>query len=271
MRNDVAHYMGVPVHRRTLVEALEEIDAYVDIGRATGRSHQVVTVNTNFLVTARRNDDVRAILCEADLAVADGMPIVWASKILGQDLPARVAGSDLGPALAARAARDGRRLMMFGGSPGVAVRAAEVLRSAHPALTVATTTADVGDDAETDPAVLEEIRAFDADIVLVALGHPKQERWIRRYAADLGVPVAIGVGGTFDYIARTRRRAPRWTQRIGAEWLYRTLQEPRRLGPRYLLDLAIFVPHITMQIVKTRGRATPDPAPDSSGDHTGVG
>lgn len=252
MSYDSVPQMGIPVHHRDLEGVLEAIDGFILAGRQTGKSHQIVTVNTDFLVQARKHADVHAILRSADLALPDGMPIVWASGALGQRLPGRVAGADLVPALAERAEKSGYRMMFFGGTGDVAQRAARELRAVHPELDIAATTAVVGPAGATDAEILDEIRGFRPDVICVGLGHPKQERWIRRYARTLGVPVAVGVGGTFDFIAGHRRRAAPWIQRSGFEWLYRLAQEPGRLTRRYMSDIAIYVPSVTLQILRTR-------------------
>lgn len=248
----VSPHMGIPVHHHDLATSLGTIEDLVADGRRTGRSHQVVTVNTDFLVQARKHADVHAILRSASLAVADGMPLVWASAVRGQPLPTRVAGADLVPALATRFANSGQRITFFGGGPGVAERAAVRTADLNPGLQIQALAADVGENSDTDPAVLDAIRCFDPDVLCVALGHPKQERWIRRHGQALRVPVAIGVGGTFDFIAGERHRAPRWVQRYGLEWLYRMSQEPSRLTGRYLTDIAVYVPCTAVEVMRTR-------------------
>ena len=162
--------MGIPIHQCDMTSAIDRIHEFIVSGRDSGRSHQVVTVNADFLVTAHHHEDVHAILREADLALADGMPIVWASALLGQRLEARIAGADLVPLLAERAAQRGHRIMFFGGSGDVADRAAELLRAAHEKLIIHAATGEVGTNGETSPAVLEEIRRFKPDVICVALG-----------------------------------------------------------------------------------------------------
>ena len=240
--------LGIPIHQCDMAKAIERIGEFVEIGRSTGRSHQVVTVNADFLVTARREADVHAILRGADLSLADGMPIVWASSALGVRLPERVAGADLVPALAESAIVRGHKIMLFGGLAGSAKTSADVLRSENPGLLVESLECPVGPKGETEERDLEQIRAFAPDIICVALGHPKQERWIRLHAEALGIPVAVGVGGTLDFIAGQRKRAPGWVRTIGFEWLFRMLQEPQRLTRRYLGGFTVFVPAIAQQI-----------------------
>ncbi len=240
--------MGIPIHQCDMAQALARIDRFVDIGRVSGRCHQVVTVNADFLVTARHNEDVHSILRSADLILADGMPIVWASSSLGVRLPERVAGADLVPALAELGAVKKHRMLLFGGLENSAERSAEILRERNPGLIVEAMACKVGSRGETAPEHLAAIREFAPDIICVALGHPKQERWIRAHGADLQIPVAIGVGGTLDFIANQRKRAPKWIGAIGFEWLYRLAQEPKRLARRYLDDFTVFIPTIARSI-----------------------
>jgi len=240
--------MGIPIHQYDMVGALDRIRQLVEIGRVSGRSHQVVTVNADFLVTARHHGDVHAILRGADLLLADGMPLVWASSSLGVPLPERVAGADLVPALAGVAAANGYRMLLFGGLEHSADRSAQILRERHPRLIVEGMDFRVGPRGETAPADLAAISAFAPDIICVALGHPKQERWIRAHGQNLGIPVAIGVGGTLDFIANQRKRAPKWIGKIGLEWLFRLAQEPKRLTRRYVDDFTVFIPAMARQI-----------------------
>jgi N-acetylglucosaminyldiphosphoundecaprenol N-acetyl-beta-D-mannosaminyltransferase len=158
---------------------------------------------------------------------ADGVGVILAARILGVPLTERVAGIDLALALAAEVARSGGRLFLFGGAPGVAEAAAAELQRRHPALRV-TGTQHGYLGADDEPRVIERIREARPDVLFVALGAPRQERWIRRWRAELPVAIAIGVGGSLDVFAGRVARAPGWMQRAGLEWLYRALREPRR-------------------------------------------
>jgi N-acetylglucosaminyldiphosphoundecaprenol N-acetyl-beta-D-mannosaminyltransferase len=233
--------LGVPIDDLNMTEALDRIEAFILEGRSTGKTHQVATVNADFVVKALGDPELRLLLQEVDMATADGMPLVWGARLLGVPLEGRVTGADLVPALAARAADKGYSLYFFGAAPGIAARAAEVLKAQHPNLIVAGVHAPPQSSVlDADPAMVELIRVAQPDVLLVALGNPKQEKWIGMYARELGVPVCIGVGGTLDFIAGKTRRAPAWMQRAGLEWAFRLLQEPRRLWKRYVTDLAGF-------------------------------
>lgn len=233
--------LGVPIDDLTMDEALDRLDEFVHIGRATGKGHQVATVNADFVVNSLRDPELRRILQEADMATADGMPLVWGARLLGVNLADRVTGADMVPALAERAAQRGYSLFLLGARPGVAAHAAQILQERYPGLNIVGVLSPPNRSVlEMDPALLDEIKAVNPDILLVAFGNPKQEKWISMHTGALQVPVCIGVGGTLDFIAGITKRAPRWMQRVGLEWVYRLLQEPRRLWKRYVLDLVYF-------------------------------
>jgi N-acetylglucosaminyldiphosphoundecaprenol N-acetyl-beta-D-mannosaminyltransferase len=237
--------LGVPLDPVTIDEALARIAAMV----ASRESHYVVTPNVDFLVQSRRNPELHRILCEADLVLCDGQPLVWASRLLGNALPERVAGSDLAPRLIAQAERMGHRLFLLGATPESNAEAVAKLQKRHPRLEIAGSFAppfkplDQMDHEE----ILCRVRAAEADILFVSFGCPKQEQWIAMHYKQLEVPVCIGVGATIDFLAGRVRRAPLWMQRSGLEWTYRLLQEPRRLFRRYLTDLCCFGPDLLAQ------------------------
>lgn len=232
--------LGIPFDHLTTADTLARIDAMI----ASRRPHYLVTANVDFLVQAHRDVELRRILLDADLVLCDGTPIVWASHWLGNPLPERVAGSDLVPALIANASTKGQRVFFLGAAPGVAVEAAARLRRDYPLLNV------VGHASPPFSALLEmdhaaiaqQIRDARPDILLVSFGCPKQEKWIAMHYRALGVPVCIGVGATLDFLAGRVKRAPDWMRRSGTEWIFRLMQEPRRLYKRYATDLVCFLP-----------------------------
>lgn len=214
---------GTQVHAVSMPEAL----AWVRSRIASRVPAYVVTLNGALLVQAARDQAVRALVNEAGLVTADGIGVLLAARILGVRLPARVAGVDLCVELAALAAREGWRVFLLGGEPGVAQACGAALQRRHPSLVVA----GAGHGffrADEEASVLAAIRAARPDVLLVALGAPRQEQWLRRYLPELQVPVGIGVGGSFDVLAGRVPRAPAWMRRVGLEWLYRALREPRR-------------------------------------------
>lgn len=219
---------------------------------------QIATVNLDFLVRAQRSDELRTVLNRSELNVADGMPVVWLSRLAGRPLSGRTAGSDLVPLAMSRLAEKGARVFLLGGEDAVAIAAAQRLVDANPGLVIAGHCEPPRGDIDRMPnrSIVQLIRAARPDVLLVALGNPKQELWIARHRDLLDVSVAIGVGCTLDLIAGKSRRAPRWMQKTGLEWLFRVAQEPRRLFARYVRDgiwLTLFATRIAARRLVDRG------------------
>jgi N-acetylglucosaminyldiphosphoundecaprenol N-acetyl-beta-D-mannosaminyltransferase len=229
------YILGVPVDFATFDELLDCIAGWIAAG---DRLHQVCTTSPEFVMIAQNDTDFMRVLHEADLCVADGIGLLLASRYLGRPLPERVTGSDGVPLIAEHAAREGWSLYLLGAGPGIAERAAQVLIARFPALRIAGTHAGSPSPEEED-GIIERINASGADILLVAYGAPKQDKWIARNKARLAASVAMGVGGTFDFLAGVVPRAPRWMQRWGLEWLFRLIRQPWRW--RRMLRLPRFV------------------------------
>lgn len=224
---------GVQIHAITEAQCV----AHVMQSLASDRGGWIATANLDHMRRLRSSQEFREIYAEASVVVADGMPLIWAARLQGDPLPERVAGSDLIHSLTAGAAANDRSVFFLGGDPGSAIAAAAQLVEDHPKLRVAGNYCPaVG--FEKDPAQMAELRRVieesGADIVYVALGSPKQEALIREIHSVLPQAWWIGVGISFSFVCGAVQRAPRWVQRIGMEWLHRLLQEPRRLGVRYL-------------------------------------
>ncbi|MEZ5408702.1 MAG: WecB/TagA/CpsF family glycosyltransferase [Acidimicrobiales bacterium] len=198
---------------------------------AGGRRGKVVTLNTTGLMLAERQPFFRRFVAEADLVVADGQPLVWLSPLFGRRLPARVAGIDLIEQLAEQAARSRHSIYLLGAEPETVATAAAELQARHPGLQIAGSHHGFLGDGASDVACA--IGASGAAILLVGMGSPRQEEFIDTYWDQLGVNIAIGVGGSFEVLANRLVRAPRWVQSVGLEWAFRMLQEPRRLTRRY--------------------------------------
>ncbi len=216
-------FLGVRVHDVTFAETL----AWMEAAIAAGRPRQVCTVNPEFIMLAQRDPAFRAVLAQSDLNIPDGGFLQWAARRRGDRLRERVTGSDSLPLFSALAARKGYRLFFLGAAGGVAQRAAEILRAAHPGLNVVGCYAGSPAPADED-AIVARVREAAPDALFVAYGAPQQDLWIARNAARLGVPLQMGVGGTFDFIAGIVPRAPRWMRALGLEWLYRLARQPWR-------------------------------------------
>jgi N-acetylglucosaminyldiphosphoundecaprenol N-acetyl-beta-D-mannosaminyltransferase len=203
------------------------------------RGGYIVTANLDHLLRCNKSQSYKSLVKQADLVVADGMPLIWASRLKGTPLPERVAGSTLCLSLAHALAEQGNSLFLLGGNPGVAEKAAQVLTERFPSLRIAGTySPEFG--FEKDPAQLEAIRYLlhdsQPDVVYVCLGSPKQEELIDRLRTDFPNVWWMGVGISLSFIAGEVPRAPLWVQRLGLEWIHRLAQEPRRLAKRYLVD-----------------------------------
>lgn len=228
------------IHR----DSLEEIAGEVVRLAARAAPSMVVTPNADQIVNLEHDTGLQAAYACADLVVPDGMPVVWASRLLGAPAKERVTGSDLMPRLCGMAAQRGLKVFLLGGAEGVAARAAENLARTYPGLSVVGTLSPSRgferDEAE-NAALVQAVRQSDAELVFVCLGSPKQEVWICRHLASFDKGVFLGVGAAIDFCAGTAKRAPRWMQRSGLEWFFRLVQEPRRLAGRYAKDLYFFV------------------------------
>lgn len=213
--------------------ALRAIEALVD--RRQGGS--VFTPNVDHVVKAESNASFRRAYDRASLVLADGMPLIWASPLLGCALPERVAGSDLLVPLLELAARRRWRVYLLGGAPGVAEAAAALLANQMGVTVVGWDDARIeADGGDPTGQSFARVAAARPDLVFVALGPPKQELWIDRATEAIHPAVALGVGASFDFLVGQWKRAPRWMGRVGLEWAYRLAQEPRRLWRRYLVE-----------------------------------
>lgn len=237
--------LGVPFHDVTMQETLDYIDDMI----ATRKPAYCATANVDFAAQASRDVELQRILFDAELVLCDGTPLIWVSRWLDAPLRERVAGSDLLPHLFDHAAKKGHRVFFLGGTEEVLAEASARARANHPGLNIAGTYSppfskllDM-DDAE----ILKRLREARPDILLVAFGCPKQEKWIYRNYRNTEVPCAIGIGASLDFIAGKFKRAPVWMRRTGLEWVFRLAQEPRRLLNRYVLDLAFFALAVTRQ------------------------
>jgi N-acetylglucosaminyldiphosphoundecaprenol N-acetyl-beta-D-mannosaminyltransferase len=231
--------LGTPVHN----VSGEQVLAWIASRVRARQPGYIVTSNLDFMLKAWLDPEFHRIHGDAGLVIPDGMPMVWISRLFGPPLKERVPGSDLVPLLAQLARDQGFSVYALGAGPGVARRAMALLEQRFPGLRVA--------GCESPPPgrllempheeILRRIEDARPDIALVAFGAPKQEKWIRMHLEQWSVPVALGVGGTLDFIAGVQRRAPVWIQRVGLEWLWRLSLQPRRLIRRYSANAAFLV------------------------------
>jgi N-acetylglucosaminyldiphosphoundecaprenol N-acetyl-beta-D-mannosaminyltransferase len=249
--------MGVTFDALNQEQVLDEIFDDLD----AGRGGWVITTNLEILRQQTSVHEWQDLLSEATLVVVDGMPLVWASALAGTPVPERVAGSSLVAPLCARAARHGKSVFLIGGAPGTAARAASLLAQDASGLIVAGTLCPAL-GFERDPAAVSDIRKrlreAQPDIVLVGLGAPKQERLIHTLRADLPAAWHLGVGISFSFITGDVRRAPRWVQRAGLEWIHRFVQEPGRLFNRYFLQGLPFAMRLGSWALRQRIRRSRD-------------
>ena len=219
MRTDI---LGVAFDNTTMDEA---------VGRAMSLleqegPHLVVTPNPEIVRLAQSDREFAGLIAGADLVLPDGVGIIYAAKILGRPLKARVPGVDFASALMDAMAKAGKRLFLLGAKPGVAEEAARRLAGQHPGLIVCGTHDGYFQE---DAPVVQAIRAARADVVFVCLGAPKQEKWAAAHGADTGARLFVGLGGSLDVFAGQVERAPKGWQKLGLEWLYRTIRQPSRL------------------------------------------
>jgi N-acetylglucosaminyldiphosphoundecaprenol N-acetyl-beta-D-mannosaminyltransferase len=217
------YVLGVRIDDVDFREMLQALECFVEQGGA----RQISTVNTEFLIAARRDADFRQVLRHTALNVPDSVGILWAARWLGRPLRERVTGSDGIYRVAELCAQRGFRLFLMGAAPGVAERAAQVLSDRYPGLIISG--CDAGSYAESESErLVRRIRQARTDVLLVALPTAPQEKWIARHLAETGAAVGMGVGAAFDFVAGVQVRAPLWMQRLGLEWFYRLLRQPWR-------------------------------------------
>lgn len=229
--------LGVRVDAVGMDGAIQQLRRFLQ----EDRLHLVVTLGTEMVMRAEEDEEFRDLVNRADLVVPDGIGLVLASRYCGVPLPERVAGIDLVWGLVRELGPGGLRLFLLGAAPGVAEQAGERLRAACPELEVVGVHHGYFED---EQAVVEQIAASGANVLLAGIGSPRQERFLDRHREKLNVSLGIGVGGTFDVLAGRLRRAPDWMIRLGLEWLYRLLSQPSRwvrmlVLPRFLFRVIL--------------------------------
>jgi N-acetylglucosaminyldiphosphoundecaprenol N-acetyl-beta-D-mannosaminyltransferase len=229
--------MGCSIDNLSMEETLQTIEGFIH----TGKPHQHVVVNVDKLVKASRDPELRQIINDCALINVDGMPVVWASRLLGKPLKERVAGVDLFEALMRRAGDRGWRVFLLGAQEEVVSKVAATYQHKYPRLVLAGYRNGYWKGELEEAQVVEQIRDARPDLLFVAISSPKKEQFLGRWQAEMKIPFAMGVGGTFDVAIGHVRRAPVWMQKSGLEWFYRFLQEPRRMFRRYFIEDMAFL------------------------------
>lgn len=238
--------LGVPVDNATMLDAVERVKGFLQEDRA----HTVYTPNAEIMMNAYRDASLKKILCEADMLVADGAGVVLASRILGRDLPEKVSGIDLVKNLFSLNTDKKISFFFFGAKPGIAETAAERILGEYTDVDIVGCRNGYFTGGE-EKEIINQINASGADILLVALGAPKQEKWIHQHKNELKVKVCIGVGGSLDVFAGKASLAPDFFRRNGLEWLYRLYKEPGRLVR--MLDLPRFMVRVVVERFTGKG------------------
>ena len=238
--SDKVDILGVQVDSVTMAQAVEQVERYMD----ERKNVLIATANAEMIMRATHDTELRDILNAAALVVPDGAGTVWAAHHLGYAMPERVAGYDLAQELMRIAPGKKQKVFFFGSAPGVAEKAKAKAEELYPGIEIVGTR-DGYFKAEDEPAIIAAIKAAQPDLLLVALGVPKQEKWLHAHLQELNVPVAIGVGGTLDVMAGVMKRAPYWMQKAKLEWLFRGLLQPKRAGrlmalPKFVLKVHSF-------------------------------
>jgi len=223
--------MGCPIDNLSMNETLQKIEGFI----RSGGSHQHVVVNVDKLVKASKDPELRRIINECALVNVDGMPVVWASRLLGKPLKERVAGVDLFESLVKRAAEKGWRVFFLGAREEIVRGVKDLYEKNLPGLQVAGYRNGYW-RSEEEATVVKLMGSSRPDLLFVAMSSPNKEQFLGRYQAEMKVPFAMGVGGSFDVVVGKVKRAPVWMRRCSLEWFFRFLQEPRRMFKRYFID-----------------------------------
>ena len=244
--------MGCPVDSLDMQQTIQKIEEYI----ASGNMCQHVVVNASKFVEMNRDKHLRKIISNCDMINADGMPIVWASKILGNPLPCRVAGVDLFQNLIGVCADKGYKPFFFGARKEVVAKVVNELKDRYPKLEIAGYRNGYYSESE-EQSIAKQIQNSKADMLFVGFSSPMKEKFLNKWMPKMQVPFCMGVGGSFDIVAGKTKRAPLWMQESGMEWFYRILQEPKRMWKRYAKTNPKFVWMVLKEIYKKhRGRNT---------------
>lgn len=239
--------MGGPVDCMNMQETIEKVEGYI----RNKEMCQHVVVNVSKFVEMRNNPELKRIISKCDIINADGMPLVWASKLLGNPLPSRVAGVDLFQELVKVCSKKGYKPFFFGAKELVVKDVVKTFTQKYPDLNVAGYRNGYFSEKE-EPKISEMIKASGADMLFVGFSSPMKENFLNKWMPVMQVPFCMGVGGSFDIVAGKTKRAPLWMQNVGLEWLYRIYQEPRRMWKRYAKTNPVFCWLLAKELLKSR-------------------
>lgn len=228
-------FMNTEIDNLTMQETLQAIDQLIQ----EDRNSYVVTPNVDHIVQLETDKELQDVYANASLILTDGKPLLWIAKLYGTQIKEKISGSDLFPLLCDMATKKGYKMFFLGAAEGVAAKAAENLKKRYSGLQVAGTYSPpygFEKDALEIKKIAEMIKEAQPQILIVGLGCPKQEKFIWNNRENLNVPVSLGLGASFDFEAGNIKRAPRWMQNCGLEWLFRITQDPKRLFKRYIID-----------------------------------
>ncbi len=254
MPHNKVNILGTPVSSLTMDELFSDWEAVIQ----KGEKAQVCITPVNSILAARATARVQKIYKHADYVLCDGVPVKWASEFLGDPIKERITGLDVLPRIFLFAASKNFSIFLLGASPGVAETLKKVMEAKHPGVKIVGTFVPpfrAVFSKEENQEMIDAINTVKPDILLVSLTAPKQDIWIAENLDKLDTHVAIGIGGAFEVAAGMIRRAPVWMQKNGLEWLYRFLQEPKRMFRRYFVEAPVFIPLIIKQkLSKHSGR-----------------
>jgi N-acetylglucosaminyldiphosphoundecaprenol N-acetyl-beta-D-mannosaminyltransferase len=249
MNNNFTNVLGCPISKLNLDQVIVEAENFIK----SKKPHYIAVVNVAKIVKMRSDRQLTGSVKSADLIGADGVPLVWASRLLGNPLPGRVNGTDLMYRLLEKADEKQYGVFFFGAKEEILQAVLTRVRAEYPGVQIAGWQNGYFKP-EDEWNIARKIRASRADILFIAFGTPKKEIWVRRYLQAMGVPVVHGVGGSFDVFAGLIPRAPVWMQKAGLEWLFRLLQEPRRMWKRYLVTNSLFIGLLAKEVFRARFR-----------------
>jgi N-acetylglucosaminyldiphosphoundecaprenol N-acetyl-beta-D-mannosaminyltransferase len=244
-----AHVLGCPISKLTLEQVVERLEEFIH----SRKPQYISVVNVAKIVKMRSDKALDASVRSASVIGADGVPLVWASRLLGDALPGRVNGTDLMFRLLERADEKGYRVFFFGAQEKILQEVVARVRSEYPGVEIAGSQNGYFKP-EDEWNIVRKIRSSRPDIIFIAFGTPKKEIWVGKYLQAMGVPVVHGVGGSFDVFSGLIPRAPVWMQKAGLEWFFRLLQEPRRMWKRYLVTNSVFVALLLKEFYRTKFR-----------------